>query len=191
MQFIPSSWEIYQQDGNDDGTMDPNNVYDATLGAEAHLCDGAGQALNLTVEEDLRSALFLYNRSSVYGENVMAMAETYESLSLSAERSGFSGNGDPIIAAAEQWLDTPYKFGGDCNTLGQDLCDCSSLTRYAYRHGADLELPRTTYEQVQLPQNDDRFVKVPFNDLRPGDLLFFGGSPPWGIGHVGIYISES
>lgn len=38
MQFIPSTWATWGQDGNDDGRKDPNNIYDAALAAGRYLC---------------------------------------------------------------------------------------------------------------------------------------------------------
>lgn len=41
MQFMPGTWSGHKQDGNNDGTMDVNNVYDAIYGA-AHLVQSMG-----------------------------------------------------------------------------------------------------------------------------------------------------
>ena len=37
-QFLPGSWRALGQDGNADGTNDPQNVFDAALATVAHLC---------------------------------------------------------------------------------------------------------------------------------------------------------
>lgn len=37
MQFIPSTWERWESDGNDDGTADPHNIYDAAYAAGRYL----------------------------------------------------------------------------------------------------------------------------------------------------------
>ncbi|WP_052745622.1 C40 family peptidase [Allosalinactinospora lopnorensis] len=192
MQFLPSSWAIYKQDGNGNGATNPNNIYDATLTAAAHLCGETER--DLADREQLREALYRYNNSQSYVEDVLRWSDSYASRSHSGARGENSASGNAIVDAGEEWLGTPYLYGGACNLPGRDRCDCSSLTRYAYRHGAEIELPRTTYEQVQLPQHDERFVAIPadrISDLQPGDLLFFGSDPPWGIGHVGIYISDT
>jgi cell wall-associated NlpC family hydrolase len=190
MQFIPSSWQIFAQDGNGDGETDPNNVFDAALAAAAHICGDA--PCDLSDRDQLRTALLTYNNSQSYVDDVLARSDAYAALSASGARG--SGSGSAIIESGEDWLGTPYLFGGACNTPGRDRCDCSSLARYAYRHGAGVELPRTTYEQVVLPRHDERFVAIAAEDvdaLRPGDLLFFGANPPSGIYHVGLYISET
>ena len=38
MQFIPSTWRRWAQDGNGDGVKDPNNIYDAADAAAHYLC---------------------------------------------------------------------------------------------------------------------------------------------------------
>lgn len=81
------------------------------------------------------------------------------------------------IAAAEQWLGTPYAWnGGDLNgpttgfgsgggTVG---FDCSGLTRYAWAQAGAL-LPRTSRDQWNAPG-----VRVTtMAQLQPGDLVFF------------------
>lgn len=75
MQFIPTSWEIFGQDGNSDGLEDPHNVFDATLAAAAHLC-GPGR-VDLADPEQLRAAVFSYNRSEAYVDEVLMWAERY------------------------------------------------------------------------------------------------------------------
>ena len=81
------------------------------------------------------------------------------------------------IAAAEQWLGTPYAWGGgDLNgpTLGFGSgagtvgFDCSGLTRYAWAQAGVL-LPRTSRDQWNAPG-----VRVTtMAQLEPGDLVFF------------------
>ncbi|MEU0237616.1 lytic transglycosylase domain-containing protein [Nocardiopsis sp. NPDC006198] len=80
MQFIPTSWEAYGQDGNGDGIEDPHNVFDATLAAAAHLC-GSGTR-DLSDREELRSALFSYNRSTSYVEDVLREIDAYDAMSV-------------------------------------------------------------------------------------------------------------
>ena len=54
---------------------------------------------------------------------------------------------------------------------------------YVYRQGAQLALPRTTFEQARLGRVADD------GELRPADLVFYNtlGRPH---SHVGIYIGE-
>jgi len=76
MQFIPSSWQIYGQDGNGDGRADPNNVFDAALAAADHLCRSAPG--NYEDPAALGRALFAYNRSSSYVALVQSWIAVYD-----------------------------------------------------------------------------------------------------------------
>lgn len=80
-----------------------------------------------------------------------------------------------IILYSYQFLGIPYVWGGETPTG----FDCSGLTSYVYRHFG-YEIGRTTYEQIYAG------ISVPLNDLKPGDLLFWGDvKAPH---HVGMYI---
>lgn len=77
MQFLPSTWLSYGQDGNGDGVRDPHNVYDAALGTAVYLCAGDR---DLSRPADLRQALFSYNPSLEYVRAVLAWADHYAGL---------------------------------------------------------------------------------------------------------------
>ncbi|WP_239566941.1 lytic transglycosylase domain-containing protein [Lentzea nigeriaca] len=74
MQFIPGTWASYGADGNDDGNVNPNNVYDAALGAGRYLCAGGG---DMTKQRDRAAAVFRYNNSTTYVETVLKWAKQY------------------------------------------------------------------------------------------------------------------
>ncbi|WAL94897.1 lytic murein transglycosylase [Streptomyces sp. Je 1-369] len=74
MQFIPSTWASWGQDGNGDGEKDPNNIYDAALAAGRYLCAGGR---DLSVEADLHKAILSYNRSTEYLNTVLSWLEYY------------------------------------------------------------------------------------------------------------------
>ena len=74
MQFLPSTWHFVAADGNGDGTMDPNNIFDATLGAARYLCAGGA---NLSNRAALTAAILRYNHSSDYAALVLALADAY------------------------------------------------------------------------------------------------------------------
>ncbi len=83
------------------------------------------------------------------------------------------------IAWARQQEGCPYLYGGTSCGTG---FDCSGLIMKAYAH-AGRAIPRTSEDQWKHMHH----VTVP----RPGDLVFFAGSPidppP---GHVGLVISR-
>ncbi|HET6856655.1 MAG TPA: lytic transglycosylase domain-containing protein, partial [Streptomyces sp.] len=76
MQFIPSTWATWGQDGNGDGQKNPNNIYDAALGAGRYLC---ANNRDVSVKEDLDAAILGYNRSTEYLRTVLSWFEFYRS----------------------------------------------------------------------------------------------------------------
>jgi cell wall-associated NlpC family hydrolase len=84
--------------------------------------------------------------------------------------TGGSGNA-AAVGIAEQYLGTPYKWGG----ASPGGFDCSGLASYVYgKLGKDV--PHYTGAIYS------KYQKVPESDLEPGDLVFFNGG-----GHMGIY----
>lgn len=83
-----------------------------------------------------------------------------------------------LTACANSFLGVLYLWGG---TTPAGF-DCSGLVQYCYREVFNIELPRTTYYQCEVG------VEVPFEELLPGDLLFFadGGD----VHHVAMYLGD-
>lgn len=75
MQFIPSTWATWGQDGNGDGREDPNNIYDAALAAGLYLCAGPR---DLSVATDLDRAVLSYNHSREYLRTVRSWFDYYK-----------------------------------------------------------------------------------------------------------------
>jgi hypothetical protein len=75
MQFIPSSWAIFGVDGDGDGKADPFDIDDAAGSAAEYLCKAGGG--DLSSEASQRNAVYSYNRSTAYVDNVMALAALY------------------------------------------------------------------------------------------------------------------
>ena len=73
MQFIPSTWDMYGVDANNDGRKDPYNPVDAICAAARYL-NAAGGA------EDLRTAIFAYNHADWYVDEVLLYANQYGKL---------------------------------------------------------------------------------------------------------------
>ncbi|MGH3761965.1 lytic transglycosylase domain-containing protein [Actinophytocola sp.] len=74
MQFIPSTWQGYASDGNNDGVSSPHNIYDATLAAGKYLCSGG---MDLLKPRDRALAVFRYNHSDSYVRTVLIWADAY------------------------------------------------------------------------------------------------------------------
>lgn len=87
-------------------------------------------------------------------------------------------SGSDLLNFGEQYIGTPYAWGGNSLTSG---VDCSGLVQQIYAHFG-INLPRTTYDQIGQGK------AVSMDKLQPGDLVFFsagaGGSSP---DHVAIY----
>ncbi len=75
MQFIPSTWRTWGADGNGDGKRDPNNLYDAALGAGLYLCAGDK---DLTDAAKLDQAILSYNNSREYVNTVLGHMRQYQ-----------------------------------------------------------------------------------------------------------------
>ncbi|WP_330331927.1 hypothetical protein OHS33_20885 [Streptomyces sp. NBC_00536] len=75
LQFIPSTWQTWGADGNGDGNRDPNNIYDAALGAGLYLCAGDR---NLSNPADLDKAILSYNSSREYVNSVLGWMRQYQ-----------------------------------------------------------------------------------------------------------------
>lgn len=80
-----------------------------------------------------------------------------------------------VVRIAEDYLGTPYRWGGD-NPGG---FDCSGFVQYVLRQ-AGITVPRITFDQFQSG------FSVNPDDLQVGDLVFFQ-TEGRGATHVGIY----
>jgi hypothetical protein len=75
MQFIPGTWAAFGVDGDGDGRVDPQNVYDAAASAAGYLCAGGR---DLALPSDLRSAILAYNHSTAYLATVLAWQQRFD-----------------------------------------------------------------------------------------------------------------
>ncbi|MEV8530428.1 lytic murein transglycosylase [Streptomyces sp. NPDC051211] len=75
MQFIPSTWATWGADGSGDGKRDPNNIYDAALGAGLYLCAGDRDLSN---PAHLDKAILSYNNSREYVNTVTGWMRQYQ-----------------------------------------------------------------------------------------------------------------
>lgn len=81
-----------------------------------------------------------------------------------------------------KFLGMRYRFGGE----GQGGYDCSGLIREVYSNLYGVNLPHSSSEQSRLGIME----RVPEDDLKTGDLLFFsGGGRGMRVNHVGMYLA--
>ena len=88
-----------------------------------------------------------------------------------------SQKGDSLVHTAMKYIGVRYRSGAS----GPKSFDCSGFTSYVYRQ-KNVSLTRSSSTQYK----EGKPVKN-IADLRPGDLVFFGGSrSTHTVGHVGI-----
>ena len=78
-------------------------------------------------------------------------------------------------------IGTPYRWGGSSTATG---FDCSGMIQFVYKNALGVSLPRTARDMAAASR------KIPDNQLKAGDLVFFntGGSSQYS--HVGLYIGN-
>lgn len=100
MQFMPSTWEAYGVDANEDGKKDPYNPVDAICAAGRYL-KAAG------AEDDLRGAIFAYNHADWYVDEVILYANQYAKLpdDLIGSLTGLTEGAHFPVAANSRYAD--------------------------------------------------------------------------------------
>ncbi|AVR00561.1 peptidase [Oceanobacillus iheyensis] len=97
-----------------------------------------------------------------------------------SDRGLEKGNGKAIVEAVEAYTGLDYFWGG-MSAYGYD---CSGLA-YAAHKANGYQIARDAGDQAKAG------VDVPFNELKPGDLLFFAYEEGKGrLHHVGIYYGD-
>jgi cell wall-associated NlpC family hydrolase len=97
----------------------------------------------------------------------------------SGSAQGSAGAGASAVAWAERRLGLPYQWGG----AGPNSYDCSGLTMRAWQQ-AGVNLPHYAASQY------DQSAKVSYNQMRPGDLIFYATNPSDSstIHHVAMFV---
>ncbi|GAA3744656.1 C40 family peptidase [Salinactinospora qingdaonensis] len=183
-QQLPGQWDTYGRDGNHDGKADPHNVFDNVLAGAVELCESAGGApVDFTDRGQLRDALWRYNHSEIYVDDVLTRIEHYRQLSSPVGGEAGSYAGQHAVKWALRQVGKPYIWGG----TGPQGYDCSGLTMKAWA-AAGVTIPRVTTDQYHAG------TRVSLNQLAPGDLLFYDttnvGAPGPAPSHVTMYIGD-
>ena len=102
--------------------------------------------------------------------------------------AGLNPDEDSIVNTAKRYMGLPYLWGGT-STKGYD---CSGFTKTVYYLNGII-LQRDASQQTLYGELVD--TENGFENLRPGDLLFFGRKAEEGkkerVTHVGIYIGDN
>jgi cell wall-associated NlpC family hydrolase len=81
----------------------------------------------------------------------------------------------------DEWLYTPYKWGGD----DKDGIDCSAFIRRLLKDVYNVGITRTSIEQIYM-QSIEKFSSK--HQLSEGDLVFFKTTGDDKVSHVGLYL---
>ena len=85
-----------------------------------------------------------------------------------------------ILANAKSFLGIPYHWGGTSPSTG---FDCSGFVQYVFGQNG-ISLPRISRDQYQIG------TSVDFDNLQPGDLVFFSIGKNGIVDHDGIYLGD-
>jgi len=94
---------------------------------------------------------------------------------------GTSSGRAAIANYSLKFTGTPYKWGGNDPVNG---IDCSGFVKFLYGQ-IGVSLPRTAAEQVKVGVPITRY-----EDLQPGDRLYFWSTSRNKVGHTGIYLGN-
>lgn len=145
--------------------------------------DGRKKAIEAKIQEETELLASIDEQTKAILEQE-AIRQQQEQQRLADRLRSKSGNGRDKVSIepgtigfeAIQYLGVPYVWGGENPAIG---LDCSGLVLIVFRKFG-VELPHYSRSQAKLG------VGVSYNDLQPGDLVFFGNP----IHHVGIYLGE-
>ena len=130
--------------------------------------------------EELRrqAALAAQARAAAQAAQLAAQATSQESYDAAAVVPTYNPDAPAaryghVVGIALQYLGIPYVWGGSSPSTG---FDCSGFTSYVYAQ-VGVYLPHHAASQYSMG------TPVAYEQLAPGDLVFFSG-----LGHVGLYI---
>tara|TARA_R110002096_G_scaffold28336_2_gene85877 strand:- start:17236 stop:18480 length:1245 start_codon:yes stop_codon:yes gene_type:complete len=103
-------------------------------------------------------------------------------------RTSLKATQESLVATGKELMGVPYLWGGT-STKG---VDCSGFTKTIYLMNGDI-IPRDASQQITAGENVD--LTKNFENLEPGDLLFFGvpatADKPQRVVHVGMWIGNN
>jgi len=128
-------------------------------------------AIDTKIENDKKLLI-----NSFISEKAVALANAKNSLKNSEIAKAIKHNKtiDNILAEAQTYIGTPYRYGG----MTRKGIDCSAFVLSVFGAAAGLTLPRVAASQSQEGEAIDK------ENLQKGDLIFFSHGKR--ISHVGI-----
>ena len=91
-QFTPQGWRAHGVDGNGDGVVDPQNIYDSALATVEHLCR-RNPGNFVESPQALRAALLGYNHSERYATEVTGWITFYRAFNPDANLELLTNDG--------------------------------------------------------------------------------------------------
>ena len=102
----------------------------------------------------------------------------------SARKKGSSENDkiEKLLQCARSKLGKPYDSK---HNFGPNSFDCIGFTYWCYKQ-VDIKLKDSTSKQV----SDSRFMQVSYDELAPGDLVYFHTDTSSTANHAAIYLGD-
>ncbi|HSW37391.1 MAG TPA: hypothetical protein VLG37_03430 [Candidatus Saccharimonadales bacterium] len=184
-QFEPGTWDGNKTDGNNDGVMDPDNIYDAAFSA-AKLLSSYGAKANTPlgdINKPFVPGKFLYYAAAYNwgGGNLQKNTTASSPLSVAPKQtqnylnniyglitSGFtiSGYGNPAVPAAGTNTSAAPSAGSGCSgsvVAGSIVQTALNLAWNTRGHGPDEKDAKPSY-QTAMPQYNGSTGDQPFSD---------------------------
>ena len=110
--------------------------------------------------------------------------EVSHTVSLQILEAGSSENDkiEKLLESARSKLGKPYDSR---HNFGPNSFDCIGFTYWCYKQ-VDIKLKDSTSKQV----NDSRFMEVSYDELAPGDLVYFHTDTSSTANHAAIYLGD-
>ena len=103
------------------------------------------------------------------------------SLQVLSNGSSESEKIEKLLSCARKKLGKPYKHG----CFGSDRFDCVGFTYWCYKQ-VGVKLKDSTSKQAE----DTRFMSVSYDELAPGDLVYFHTDDDSDVSHAALYLGD-
>lgn len=173
----------YGMDVDGDGRADPDNVTDAVYSLAKYLADNGAASGQYT------KALYAYSGSDNYVEHAVDVAKSYVTeLGSETDYGDYEARGKIVNTAKLKIGHTVYVFGGGRTETEakKGIYDCSSFVWWVFKENG-VTLGNLT--DVNTETLNKLGKRIPLEDARPGDLVFWDTYKT--DGHVAIYIGNN
>ena len=178
-----------QQDREDQGRIvqeqaDRKQYIESQIAEQARMLDSVKDEIAQMRAEEARRQAALAAQARAQAQAAVAAQQAQQDVAdqIASDPTYDTPSYDPnlpapryaqVVGIALQYLGIPYVWGGSSPSTG---FDCSGFVAYVYAQ-VGVYLPHHAASQYSYG------TPVSYDQLQPGDLVFFSG-----LGHVGIYI---